>query len=262
MSIELYCAEHTGSPEPPRTPGKSPTPSSPHIIHIAIVLVLSQSTWSRSSICNERSDLVVAFQLKSSRTFNSNVTPFPSASPLRTYTLGQLELFKEDHDLHPEVDSAIYHLYDKSAMAEVECYCINRKKLKRDYEELCQIQHDIWKHELMVGGCARRMAGARIYQRIEVVNRSRLRVLMDEYKACRHGRWSWKGGNVTFRLQYLRRCIGLPHSLFPFFNPFTVAHVWYNLVTSSMVFCTIQSGNPFSLFFVQYQSQSHVHYDT
>ena len=57
-------------------------------------------------------------------------TPFPSAGPLRTYTLGQLELFKEDHDLRLEVDSTVYHLYDKSAMVEVECYRINRKKLK------------------------------------------------------------------------------------------------------------------------------------
>ena len=117
-------------------------------------------------------------------------TPCPSAGPLRTYTLGQLEFFEDDHDLRPEVDSAVYHLYDKTALAEVECYWINKKKLKREYEELCQIQHDIWKQELTIGGCAHRMAGARIYQRIEVVNRARLRVLMDEYKARRHGRRS------------------------------------------------------------------------
>ena len=117
-------------------------------------------------------------------------TPFPSAGPLHTYTLGQLELFEEDHDLHPKVDSAIYHLYDKSAMVEVECYRINRKKLKRDYEELRQIQHDIWKRELTVGGYARRMAGARIYQWIEVVNWARLRILVDEYKSHRRGRRS------------------------------------------------------------------------
>ena len=84
----------------------------------------------------------------------------------------------------------MYHLYDKSILAEVECYQINKKKLKREYEELHQIQHDIWKHELTIGGCARHMAGARVYQRIEVVNRARLRVLMDEYKARRRGRRS------------------------------------------------------------------------
>ena len=81
-------------------------------------------------------------------------TPFPSAGPLRTYTSGQLEFFKDDHDLRPEVDSAVYHLYDKSALAEVECYRINKKKLKREYEELRQVQHDIWKRELTIGGCA------------------------------------------------------------------------------------------------------------
>ena len=117
-------------------------------------------------------------------------TPFPSAGPLRTYTSGQLEFFEDDHDLRPEVDSAVHHLYDKSAMAEVECYRINKTKLKREYEELRQIQHDIWKRELTIGGCVRCMAGARIYQRIEVVNRARLRILMDEYKARRRGRRS------------------------------------------------------------------------
>ena len=117
-------------------------------------------------------------------------TPFPSAGPLRTYTSSQLEFFEDDHDLRPEIDSAVAHLYDRSAMAEVECYRINKKKLKHEYEELRQIQHDIWKRELTIGGCARRMAGARIYQRIEAVNRSRMRILMDEYKARRRGRRS------------------------------------------------------------------------
>ena len=99
-------------------------------------------------------------------------TPFPSARPLRTYTSGQLELFEEDHDLRPEVDSTVSHLYNKSVMAEVECYRINQQKLKREYEELWQVQHNIWKRELMIRGCARRMAGARVYQRIEAVNRA------------------------------------------------------------------------------------------
>ena len=117
-------------------------------------------------------------------------TPFPSAGPLHTYTSGQLEFFEDDHDLRPEVDSAIYHLYNKSAMAEVECYRINKKKLKREYEELRQVQHNIWKRELTLGGCARWMAGAQVYQRIEVVNQARLCILMDEYKACCCGRRS------------------------------------------------------------------------
>ena len=117
-------------------------------------------------------------------------TPFPSAGPLCTYTSGQLELFEDDHDLRPEVDSTVYHLYDKSAMAKVECYQINKKKLKWEYEELQQVQHDIWKRELMIGGCARHLAGARVYQHIEVINRVRLRIVIDDYKAHRHGRRS------------------------------------------------------------------------
>ena len=114
-------------------------------------------------------------------------TPFPSARPLCTYTLGQLKFFEDDHDLHPKVDSAVYHLYNKSALAEVECYRINKKYLKREYEELRQVQHDIWKWELTLGGCARRLAGACIYQHIKAVNRARLHILMDEYKARHHG---------------------------------------------------------------------------
>ena len=97
-------------------------------------------------------------------------TPVPSAGPLHTYTSSQLEFFEDDHDLCPEINSTVAHLYDKSAMAEVECYQINRKKLKREYEELRQIQHDIWKQELTLGGCAHCMAGAWVYQRIELIN--------------------------------------------------------------------------------------------
>ena len=49
-------------------------------------------------------------------------TPFPSAGPLCTYTSSQLKFFEDDHDLCPEIDSMVYHLYDKSMLAEVECY--------------------------------------------------------------------------------------------------------------------------------------------
>ena len=61
-------------PWTPHTPGKSPTPLSPRITHTATVLVLWQSTWSRSSTCRELNNLVAATQLKSSRTFHLNVT--------------------------------------------------------------------------------------------------------------------------------------------------------------------------------------------
>ena len=97
-------------------------------------------------------------------------TPFPSAGPLHTYTSSQLEFFEDDHNLRTEIDSVVYHLYDKGMLAEVECYRTNKKKLKREYEELQQVQHDIWKRELTLGGCAQCMAGARILQRIEVIN--------------------------------------------------------------------------------------------
>ena len=114
-------------------------------------------------------------------------TPFPLAGPLRTYTSSQLEFFKDDHNLHPEIESAMYHLYDKGAMAEVECYWVNKKKLKREYEELRQVQHNIWKRKPTLGECTWRMAGAWILQRIEVSNQSKMRILMDEYKAPQRG---------------------------------------------------------------------------
>ena len=115
------------------------------------------------------------------------VTPFPSAGPLHTYTSSQLKFFEDDHDLCPEINSSVHQLFDKSAMAKVECYQVNKKKLKQEYEELRQVQHDIWKGELTLGGCARCMAGAQILQRIETVNQSKMQILMDEYKACHHG---------------------------------------------------------------------------
>ena len=80
--------------------------------------------------------------------------PCPSAGPLRTYTSSQLEIFEGDHNLCLEVDSAVFHLFDKGAMVEVECYRVNKKILKHEYEEMRQIQHDIWKRELTLGGCA------------------------------------------------------------------------------------------------------------
>ena len=70
----VYCAEPTDSPEPPRTPGKSPMPSSPHITHTVIVQVLSQSTLSRSYVLSMLNVLVTASQLKLSRAFHLNVT--------------------------------------------------------------------------------------------------------------------------------------------------------------------------------------------
>ena len=111
--------------------------------------------------------------------------PMPSIGPLRTYTPSQLEFFEENHDLRPEVDEAAQRLYDKGVLAEVECYQRNKVALERDLREEAQIQNDIWKRRLTLAGCARRMAGARILQRIETVNRSRLRLLMQEYKHCR-----------------------------------------------------------------------------
>ena len=111
-------------------------------------------------------------------------TPFPSAGPLHTYTSNQLEFFEDNHDLRPEIDSAVYHLYDKGVLAEVECYQIN-KKLKQEYKELQQVQHNIWKHELTLGGCTWHMAGAQILQCIKVVNQSKMWILMGEYKAHR-----------------------------------------------------------------------------
>ena len=117
-------------------------------------------------------------------------TPFPSARPLCTYTSSQIKFFKDDHDLHPKIDSMVHQLFDKSAVAEVECYWVNKKKLKWEYEELWQVQHDIWKCELTLGGCARCMARAQILQCIKVVNRSKMWILMEEYKTHCCGRQS------------------------------------------------------------------------
>ena len=109
-------------------------------------------------------------------------TPMPSIGPLRTYTPSQLQFFEENHDLRPEVDEATHRLYDKGVLAKVECYRRNKVALERDLREEAQIQNDIWKRRLTLAGCARHMAGAWILQRIEVVNRSRLHLLMQEYK--------------------------------------------------------------------------------
>ena len=87
-------------------------------------------------------------------------TPMPSAGPLHTYTPSQLEFFKENHDLHPEIDEAAHQLYDKGVLAKMECYQCNKVALEHDLREEAQIQNDIWKWQLTLGGCAHRMAGA------------------------------------------------------------------------------------------------------
>ena len=69
------------SPEPPCMPGISPAPSSPHITRTSTAQVLLPSTLNRSFVHNEQSDLVVAFLLKSSRTFSPNVTHTYHSSP-------------------------------------------------------------------------------------------------------------------------------------------------------------------------------------
>ena len=74
--------------ESPCTPGISPTPSSPRITRTVIVRVLLLSTWSRNSARNERSDLVVACQLKSSWVFNSNVTALVQVMTIKHLPFG------------------------------------------------------------------------------------------------------------------------------------------------------------------------------
>ena len=70
----LCCAEPADPPKPPRMPGISPMPLPTRITHIVTVQVLSPSTSKLSYTLSVLNILVAAFQLKSSRTFHSNVT--------------------------------------------------------------------------------------------------------------------------------------------------------------------------------------------
>lgn len=103
-------------------------------------------------------------------------------------------------------------IHDHRAMAKLECFHWNKVALKQDREELCQIKNNIWKWELTLAGCAHHMVGAWILQKIEVVNSSKLHLLMQEYKH-HWGPWSWKGGNVTFLLFALLHADALDCSL-------------------------------------------------
>ena len=53
-------------------------------------------------------------------------------------------------------------------------------------------------------------------------------------------RW-WENLDVMIGLHHLHRCIGLPRFFFSL-TPYTVAHVWYDLVAC---LCTIRSGDFF-----------------
>ena len=69
-----HCPWTYRPPEPPCTPGISPTPSQPCIIHITQNQVLLPSTSKRSFASNVPYILVAATLLKSSRMFSPNVT--------------------------------------------------------------------------------------------------------------------------------------------------------------------------------------------
>ena len=105
------------------------------------------------------------------------------------------------------------------------------------------------------------MAGACIYQHIELVNWSRMWVLMDEYKAhcCRCQ--SWRGGNVTFDWTSPSTQIHQT-ALFPY-NPLNPFHwspcmIWsnprpvYNTICRSRP-CTIHFESP-SLYDINHQA--------
>ena len=77
----------------------------------------------------------------------------------------------------------------RGVLAEIECYRRNKVAMERNLKEEAQIQNNIFKRQLTLAGCARRMVGAQVLQRIEMMNRCKLRILMDEYKH-RRGRRS------------------------------------------------------------------------
>ena len=110
-------------------------------------------------------------------------TPYPSTRPFHTYTHSQLEFFKMHHILRPEVDNAIAGTYDQSITAEVDCYCYNKEGLKCDQREYDKLGDAIWKWQLTLAGCVHCLAGTRVLQRIEMVNRACLELLMQGYKS-------------------------------------------------------------------------------
>ena len=108
--------------------------------------------------------------------------PVVQSQPIRTYTANEMSFYKESHPLAEEVDDAIEWLRDVSLKAELTCWRNEGSRLDRIVYEMEQLDTEKWKLQMSHAGTTRRLAGAKLDDRVKRANRGKVGDLVTEYK--------------------------------------------------------------------------------
>ena len=108
--------------------------------------------------------------------------PIIQSQPIRTYTANKMSFYKESHPLTKEVDDAIEWLGDVSLKAELTHWRNEGSRLDRILYEMEQLDTEKWKLQMSHAGTTRRLAGAKLDNRVKRANRGKVGDLVAEYK--------------------------------------------------------------------------------
>ena len=111
--------------------------------------------------------------------------PVLQSQPIRTYTANEMSFYKESHPLTEEVDEAIEWLGDVSLKAELTRWRNEGSRLDCILYEMEQLNTEKWKLQMSHTGTTRRLAGAKLDDRVKRANRGKVGDLVAEYKRRR-----------------------------------------------------------------------------
>ena len=111
--------------------------------------------------------------------------PVLQSQPIRTYTANEMSFYKESHPLAEEVDEAVEWLGDVSLKAELTRWRNEGSRLDRILYEIEQLDTEKWKLQMSHAGTTRRLAGAKLDDRVKRANHGKVGDLVTEYKRRR-----------------------------------------------------------------------------
>ena len=111
--------------------------------------------------------------------------PVPQSQPIRTYTANEMSFYKESHPLAKEVDKAVEWLGDVSLKAKLTRWRNEGSRLDHISYEIEQLDTEKWKLQMSHAGTTRRLAGAKLNDRVKRANRGKVGDLVTEYKRQR-----------------------------------------------------------------------------
>ena len=111
--------------------------------------------------------------------------PITQSQPIRTYTANEMSFYKESHPLSEEVDKAVEWLGDVSLKAELTRWRNEGSRLDRIMYEMEQLDTEKWKLQMSHAGTTRRLAGAKLDDRVKRANCGKVGDLVAEYKRRR-----------------------------------------------------------------------------